>query len=87
MRSALRRRLTLLGVLLIVGALAGGAIAVLDAQKVIQGSNEELISVVKLPQTAHPTTQRAELQAKHDALETTLINIASNNSTVHNIMR
>jgi hypothetical protein len=86
MRDALRRRLILLSVLLIVGALAGGAIVVLDAQKVIQGSNEEVISVVKLPQTAHPATQRAGLQAKHDALVTTLINIASNNSTVDNLI-
>jgi hypothetical protein len=86
MQNALRRRLILLSVLLIVGALAGGAVAVLDAQKVIQGNNDEVISVVKLPQMAHPATQRAGLQAKHEALATTLINIASNNSTVHNLI-
>jgi hypothetical protein len=86
MQSVLRRRLILLGVLLIVGALASGVIVVLDAQKVIQGSNEELVSVVKLPQTAHPATQRAGLQAKHDALALALIDIASNNSTVHNLI-
>ena len=86
MRSALRRRLMLLGVLLIVGALAGGAIVVLDAQKVIQGGNEEVISLVKLPPTAHPATQRAGLQAKHNALAMTPTNIASNNSTVHNLI-
>jgi hypothetical protein len=85
MRSARRRRLALVGVLLIVGALACGAVAALDVQKVFQGSNEGLISLVKLPQTAAPTTQRAEQQANYDALEKTLIDIASNNSTVQNI--
>ncbi len=65
MQSTLRRRLLLLGVLLVVGALAGGVIAALDMQKTIQGSNEESISVVKVPDSAQSATQRAELQAKH----------------------
>ncbi len=85
MRGTLRRRLTLLGVLLIIGALAGGAIAMLNVQKAIQGSNDESISVIKPPEPALPATQRAELQAKHDALVMTLINIANNDSTVRSI--
>ncbi len=85
MQGTLRRRLTLLGVLRIVGALAGGAVAVLNAQKAIQGSNEESITVIKPPEPALPATQRAELQAKHDALVMTLINIANNDSTVRSI--
>ncbi len=82
MQSTLRRRLILLGVLLVVGALAGGAIAVLNTQKAIQGSNEGSISVIKLPDSTQPNTQQAELQAKHSELLMTLISIASNNSTV-----
>ncbi len=85
MQSTLRRRLLLLGVLLVVGALAGGVIATLDMQKTIQGSNEESISVVKVPDSAQSATQRAELQAKHTDLLMTLISIASNNSTVQHI--
>ncbi len=85
MRGTLRRRLMLLGVLLIVGTLAGGTIAVLNMQKAIQGSNEESISVVKAPDPSLPATQRAELQAKHDALVLTLLNIAGKDATVQNI--
>ncbi|MGZ4904590.1 MAG: hypothetical protein ACXV5I_07235 [Halobacteriota archaeon] len=84
MWDTLRRRLMLLGVLLVAGALAGGAIAVLDMQKAIQGSNAE-ISVIKLPDSAQPATQRAEQQAKHSELLMSLISIASNNSTVQTI--
>ncbi|MGZ4902046.1 MAG: hypothetical protein ACXVI3_01255 [Halobacteriota archaeon] len=86
MQGALRRRLLLLGVLLIVGSLAGGTIAVLEAQKAIQGNNEASISVVKSSDPALPATQRAELQAQHDALVTTLVNIARNDSTVRSII-
>lgn len=85
MRGTLRRRLMLLGVLLIVGALAGGTITVLNMQKAIQGNNEESISVVKAPEPSLPATQRAELQAKHDALVLTLLNIAGKDPTVQNI--
>ncbi len=82
MWDTLRQRLMVLGVLLIVAALAGGTIAVLQMQKAIQGSNEASISVIKLPNAAESATQRAELQAKHNDLLMTLISIASNNSTV-----
>ncbi len=86
MQSILRRRLMLLGVLLIAGTLAGGIIAVLDVQKAFQSDNEESISIIKAPDPALPATQRAELQAQHDALTMTLLNIASKNETVQNIV-
>ncbi len=85
MQSSLRWRLMLLGVLLIVGTLAGGIIAVSDMQKVIQGDNEGSISIIQAPDPALPATQRAELQAQHDALTRTLLTIASKNGTVQNI--
>jgi hypothetical protein len=84
MRSALKRRLILLSFFVIVGALVFGAVATLGMQKAILGNNEGLISLISLPQQGS-STQRAEQQAQYDNLEETLINIASNNSTVQNI--
>ncbi len=85
MWDTLRQRLIVLAVLLVAAALAGGAIAVLEMQKAIQGNNEASISVIKLPNAAESATQRAELQAKHNDLLMTLISVASNNSTVQAI--
>ncbi len=85
MQSGLKRRLLLLGVLLVAGTLAGGIIAVSDMQKAIQGDSEGSISIVKAPDPALPATQRAELQAQHDALALTLVAIANKNATVQNI--
>ncbi len=85
MQGTLRRRLILLGVLLIAGSLAGGTVAVLEAQNAIKGNNEASISVVKSPEPALPDTQRAELQAQHDALVATLVDIARNDSTVRSL--
>ncbi len=85
MRSTLRRRLMLLGVLLVAGTLTGGIIAVSNIQKTIQGEGDGPISIVQAPDPALPATQRAALQAQHDALTRTLLTIASKNETVKNI--
>ena len=76
MRATLKRRLALLGVLLIAVALATAAITILGAEKAIQGRNKESIGIIKSQQTAQMSTQRAMLQAKHAARLKSILSIA-----------
>ena len=82
MDAALRGRLSLLSILLVVGVVAGAAIIVLGAQKAIPGTSNDYISVVKPPQTSQSPDQRAQQQAQYEARVKSLLAIANKDERV-----
>jgi hypothetical protein len=82
MDAALRGRLSLLSILLVVGVVAGAAIIVLGAQKAIPGTSSDYISVVKPPQTSQTPDQRAQQQAQYEARVKSLLAIANKDERV-----
>jgi len=86
MDARLRRRLALLSILLIVGAVAGAAIIVLGADKVMLGSNNGYISVVKPSQTGKSSEQITLQQSQFDQRANNLTAIAKKDERVSSIL-
>jgi|APFre7841882630_1041343.scaffolds.fasta_scaffold00254_9 hypothetical protein len=86
MDARLRRRLALLSILLIVGVIAGAAIIVLGADKVMPGSNNGYISVVKPSQTGESSDQITLQQAQFDQRANNLTAIANKDQRVSSIL-
>lgn len=86
MEAALRRRLALLSILLIVGVIAGAAIIVLGAEKAIPGTSSDYISVVKAPQAGQPPEQRAAQQAQYQARLKSFVAIANKDERVQKLV-
>lgn len=86
MEAALRRRLALLSILLILGVIAGAAIIALGAEKAITGTSSDYISVVKPPQTAQSPDQRATQQAQYEARLQIFLAIANKDESVQRLI-
>jgi multidrug efflux pump subunit AcrB len=66
MEAALKRRLALLSILLVVGVVTGAAIIVLGAEKAIPGTSNNYISVVKSSPTGQSSDQITRQQSQFD---------------------
>ncbi|MGA7075392.1 MAG: hypothetical protein WBZ42_02425 [Halobacteriota archaeon] len=86
MKAALRRRLALLSILLILGVVAGAAIIALGAEKAITGTSSDYISVVKPPQASQLPNQRATQLAQHEARLKSFVAIANKDERVQRLV-
>lgn len=79
-RPALKRRLTLLSVLLLVGIVTAAAILALGAEKAIPGTSKHYVSVVRRRQS---TNQSSPQQAQFNELAKNLTAIATKDERVN----
>lgn len=86
MEAALRRRLALLSILLIVGVIAGAALIVLGAEKAVPGTSSDYISVAKALHAGQPPEQRAAQQAQYQARLKTFVAIANKDERVQKLV-
>ncbi len=86
MDAALRQKLALFTVLLIVGTTVGVSIVVLGAQKTIPGSSSHYVSVVKARPPELPPEQQSELRAKYEARLNSSIVIANKDGRVQQLL-
>jgi hypothetical protein len=82
MKSALRKRVALLGILLLAGVLVGVVVTTSGLEKVIPGTGKENIGVVKGHPTALTPEERQQRRAQYEARTNTLLGIALNDERV-----
>ncbi|MGZ4847434.1 MAG: hypothetical protein ACXVI0_10050 [Halobacteriota archaeon] len=88
MEGALRQRLALFSILLIVGVVAGASIVALGAEKAIPGTSNDYVSVVKAPPPPPGLTpeQQSELQARYEARLNSLVAIANKDKRAQQLL-
>jgi len=86
MDAALRQRLALFIVLLIVGTAVGASIVVLGAQNTIPGSSNHYVSVVKARPPELTPEQQSQLRAKYEARLNSSIVIANKDGRVQQLL-
>ncbi len=88
MEGALRQRLALFSILLIVGVVAGASIVALGAEKAIPGTSNEYVSVVKASPPPHGLTpeQQYERQPHYESRLNSLVVIANKDERAQQLL-
>ncbi len=88
MERALRQRLALFSILLIVGVVTGASIVALGAEKAIPGTSNEYVSVVKASPPPHGSTpeQQYGRQAHYESRLNSLVVIANKDERVQQLL-
>ncbi len=90
MDGALRKRLALFCILLVVGVVAGASIVALGAEKAIPGtsSDSEYVSVVTVspPLPGQPSGQQSERHVRYEARLESFVTIAKNDERVQQLL-
>lgn len=85
MRTALKRRLALLSILLVVGVVTGAIIIVIGAEKAIPGSSDNYISVIK-PSPTRQSSDQITQQSQFDVRAKNLTEIANKDERVRALL-
>ncbi|MGZ4902717.1 MAG: hypothetical protein ACXVI5_06315 [Halobacteriota archaeon] len=86
MDAALRQRLALFCILLIVGITIGAIIVALGTQKTIPGTSKNYVSVVKARSSELNPEQQSELRAKYEARLNSSVVIANKDDRVQQLL-
>lgn len=88
MEAALRQRLALFSILLILGVVAGASIVALGAEKVIPGTSNEYVSVVQSPPPPAGLSpkQQSERQAQYEVRLKSFVAIANKDERVQQLL-
>ena len=76
MNNTLRKRVALLGILLVAGVVVGVMVTASGPEKVIPGIGRENIGVVKAPPTALTPEEQEQRRAEYEAMTSKLLGIA-----------
>jgi hypothetical protein len=82
MKNTLRKRVALLGILLLAGVLIGIIVTTSGPEKVFPGTGKEYIGVVKAPPTALTPEEQKQRRTQYEAQTDTLLGIALNDERV-----
>ncbi len=82
MKNTLRKRVALLGILLLAGVLIGVIVTSSGPEKVVPGTGKENIGVVKARPTALTPEEREQRRAQYEARTNMLLGIALNDERV-----
>jgi hypothetical protein len=82
MKDTLRKRVALLGILLLAGVLVGVIVTASGPEKVVPGTGKENIGVVKARPTALTPEEREQRRAQYEARTNALLGIALNDERV-----